>query len=285
MTPFGFFDRLGDVLREHENAETMFWAELRPTGYAKLDESIGGFRSGELIVVTGQPGSFLEELNLQFIESVAVTLNLPVAHALAGKSVRSLAGAWMFRHQSCRYRGSWSRNRDKPDLTKLQAIIDSPIYVRDFTGLDLYQLTGNLQSLAKGFERMGLIVIDGIKYINRWHGSSEELPEARWADVSFELKALAKATNCPVIVTSWLYPRKDDRPVIEVPTMRNLPHEGALACSADLVLALDCPQHNVSGEPALLNVVYSRHGLYGSVELQFESQTRWLEYCPSCPVT
>jgi replicative DNA helicase len=275
----GYFESIGDLLTNSQHREEQFWSDLRKTGYIHLDKTLGGFRPGELVVIGSQYNWLLPNLFLQMIETVAITEKRPVLYIRIGQNLRNLVGSWFKRTEANPAWRDSNRNSFEFDAGKTSEIRDAPIYVLDAHGFSLQFLQNAIDSCAKSFKELGLIVIDGLEHLDIWSGISDISVPARWAHVSSELASLASRHQCPVVVDSSVNSIEADGSKVVLPTIRHFPNGSAIAASADHVLVLEAVDGVMSGEPAELYSVYSHNGILCSgMQLNFAYETgRWLE--------
>lgn len=278
INPLGNFERLSDLLAKSETVEAKFWSDLRPTGYTALDHQIGGLRAQELTVIASQQDWLLPDLILQMVETIASTDPRPVLHILVNTSRRSLIGMWCQRTEATCYWRTARFNDQVIDHEKLLNLKGSSIYCLDVQGCTMKYIINAIEAFAKNHKELALIYIQGIERIDVWNGFADASPAARWATVSSELKSIAFRHDCPVVIDCSIPFYESDETPIDLPTNRHLPHEGALACSADLVLMLEANQGVCQGEPADLYSIYSRHQLICRTELRYDHiKQRWSE--------
>lgn len=275
----GYFESIGSLLEKSQLREERFWSDLRKTGYKHLDKTLGGFRPGELVVIGSQYNWLLPNLFLQMIETVAITEKLPVLHIRIGQDLRNLVGSWFKRTGANPAWRDSNQNSIEIDAGKTSELREAPIYVLDSHGFSLQFLENAIDSCAKGFKELGLIVIDGLEHLDIWSGIPDISLPARWAHVSSELASLALRHQCPVVVDSRVNSVEVDGSKVVLPTLRNFPHGSAIAASADHVMVLEAVDGVMSGEPSELYSVYSHNGILCSgMQLNFAYETgRWLE--------
>lgn len=279
----GYFESLKDLLNKSRIREEFFWADIRKTGFKQLDKDLGGFRPGELVVIASENDRLLPSLFLQMIETVAITEQRPVLHIRIGKDVRSLVGSWLKRTEADK---GWHEDRNnigETDSHKLSEYAEAPVYVLDAHGYSFQNVSHAINACAKSVNPIGLIVIDGLTHLNVWSGLPDISLEARWADISRELKALALTYQCPVLVDEHVNAYEKDGSRVEGAALRNLAHGGAISTSADHVLILEGVDGVVSGEPADLYSVYSHNGMLCRwMPLRYEHERdRWVEVAGS----
>lgn len=272
----GIFETLGESMRKTAAKEFLFWESAIETGIAGLDR-IGGFQPGELTIVASEDNLITPRLLQLFIESVGVTQQLPVIIVRLGHGLRDLCcQLFRFKDPESQF---WGINRSKtaePNWSKLEALMQAPIYVTEsITGADINYIDLQIERVAKTLGEVGLIVIEGIDYLNVWADTEyrSENPGVAWSRVSAEAKLMALSHKCPVILNTRVVNKDYYAEPLNNPSIRDLPYEGALANSADVVLIADRFSGQLSGRCFDLRTVFSRNGRYALVEMRHSGDT------------
>ncbi len=278
----GIFEKLGDRMRSVAAMENLFWESAIPTGILGLDERIGGFRPGELIVLASEQPWLHMSLMQLFIESVAIKQQRPVAVIRNGQNLRDYCRSCFLSNDAVPW--SWGMqpvSGGEPDWSKLQDIVDAPIYITQpphSIGIDY--LLKEADKLSGAVGQLGLVVIDGIDYINVWSqcDAGAGNPASSWAMISSALKQMATHLKCPIVVDTRIINRQPESGYLTHPGLRDLPYEGALSNSADLVLLLQDFSYLQNGMRARLETRFSRNGLLASAEFDYQSENNaWIE--------
>ena len=166
--------------------------------------------------------------------------------------------------------GKKSIHLQKPDWSSLEQLMHAPIYiVQPIPGAGIEYVDQEVEKLVKSLGKVGLIVIDGIDHINIWANGHyrAENPGASWAEVSAKVKWMALTCRCPVIADTRIVNSNPDEGAMPNPTIWDLPYQGALANSADLICLLDGFSYLRHGSLFRLRTSFSRNGLYAWVDL------------------
>lgn len=215
------------------------------TGVADLDEMIGGYRPGELIVIGGRPS-----MGKSIVATAAATA---AAATGAGVFISSLE---MPREQLrarvlcdlCRethrieYQSLLKRrlsHTDEVELRRAASVLkDYPIIVDDRGGLTSAQIALAARRARRRFEsegkKLGLIVIDYLQLMAQppeWRGDKNNGVAAN----SAAMKRLAKEMDCPVMLLSQLSRRVEERDD-KRPMMSDLRDSGAIEQDADAII-------------------------------------------------
>ena len=230
---------LDRVLKGMEEAETAGDGLVGlSTGLSDLDAKIGGLHPAQLVVVAGRPGMGKSALALNIASRVARD-DGPVALFSLEMSPLEVAYRWL-------------ASTARVDTAQLRAGLTSAqvakVWDRLITaaaGLDgvrLYADEGSrtvtdIRAKCRRLRRskgLSLVVVD---YMQLMQGRARENRQQEIADISLNLKALARELNVPVIAVSQLNrgleSRSDRRP-----QLGDLRESGAIEQDADVVLMI-----------------------------------------------
>lgn len=253
------------------------------SGFAGLDKKIGGFSKGELIIIAGRPSMGKTAFALNVAEKVANTgkavaiFSLEMSRRLLTNrllsSVSSLANSKLKYGNIETYEFQYlAQGAEK--LSKMPIYIDDSA---DMTVLDIRTRARNTynQIKAKGQE-LSLILID---YIQLMKGDPKlKDKNLQVADISRQLKTLAKDLDIPVVALSQLSRAVEQRGINNTkPMLSDLRDSGAIEQDADVVLFVWREGYYKKNEPALAKnatiiVGKNRNGACGEVKLLFEAE-------------
>jgi replicative DNA helicase len=256
-----------------------------PTGFLALDQLTTGFRPGDLVVVAGRTGVGKTGFMLSIAVNLAFKMEVPVAifsletskfqlvlrmlSILSGVSLRDLRTGFLSDEV-------WS------DVVLVGTeLAQSPIYIEDSPRLTIAELREKSKRLReeKGVE---VIFVDYLQLLRVPLGRTTRQEEI--ADISRELKDIAKELNIPVVALAQLSrqveKRKDKRPQLV-----DLRDSGQMEEVADMVLFIHRPSaYKLSSqreEVAEIIVAKQRQGSTGIVKLVFDKETTEFEPLPS----
>jgi replicative DNA helicase len=258
------------------------------TGYADLDEAIGGMRPRDMIVIGGRPGGGKTLLGLCIADHVATDLELPVLFAslemsndeLTQRRISSIARVpldHIVRHKVTD--DDWHRiARAQDRLTGTQLIVD------ETSRQSLAHIRGQLRSLERTGNAARLLVID---YLGYMAAPGAESRQQEVAALARGAKDIARDHGIPVILLAQLNRgpehRQDKRPV-----PADLRESGEIEQSADIILLLHRedqyqPESARAGEIDVI-VSKNRQGSQCTVALSFQGHygcIKNLEWTPS----
>ena len=258
-------------------------------GFSGLDKKIGGFSKGELIIIAGRPSMGKTAFALNVAEKVAnkgkavAIFSLEMSRRLLTN--RLLSSVSSLPNSKLKY-----ANIETHEFSYLaegaQKLSRMPIYIddsADMTVLDIRTRARNTynQIKAKGQE-LSLILID---YIQLMKGDPKlKDKNLQVADISRQLKTLAKDLDIPVVALSQLSRAVEQRGVNHTkPMLSDLRDSGAIEQDADVVLFVWREGYYKKNEPALAKnatiiVGKNRNGACGEVNLFFEAElTKFFE--------
>jgi replicative DNA helicase len=266
------------------------------TGFPQLDKMTSGLHEGEMVVIAARPSMGKTSLAMNIAEHAAIELNQPVgvfslemtAESLVMRMLCSRAQVSM---QSIR--NGTLTNQDFMHMTnEASKLASAPVYIDDTPGLSIL----NLRSRARRMMEKGikLFVID---YLQLLHSSVNQKGDNRQqeiADISNNIKSLAKELKVPVIVLSQLN-RDVEKEKNRQPRLSDLRESGAIEQDADIVLLIYRPnnkaedhyskdedeeqntQNKETTVPIKLIIAKQRNGPTGDVDLIFlKNYTRFV---------
>ncbi len=274
-----------------------------PTGFVDLDECIGGFHDGELLILAARPGMG----KTAFIMNVVTNVVTPVGVVREDGSPVPRYGAIVFSLEmpkeqlAVRMMAADAR----VNLTKLRkqeldagsfdrfvlaasTLSQLPIYFDDTSGIGLVELRSKVRKQQRMFDkkdaegrwiqRIGMVVID---YLQLMKGR-EDAPsrEQEISELSRGLKQLAKDLRVPVIALSQLNRNTETRGSKEKrPQLSDLRESGAIEQDADVVMFIFRPEYYITDKTsaeaqkqrgyAEILVAKQRNGPVGKVPATF----------------
>ena len=248
-----------------------------PTGFAGLDNLLGGFQKSDLIIVAARPSMGKTAFALSFARNAAIEHNVPIAIFSLEMSTTQLvtrlisAEARINAHliRTGKFKASdgqkISRTADK--------LINAPIFIDDTPAQSVLEIRAKARRL-KQEHKIGMVVIDYLQLMTA--GTKIESREREISLISRSLKALAKELNIPVVALSQLNraveQRHDKRPMLS-----DLRESGSIEQDADVVIFLYRPEvYNLTDKDGnslegIAEVIVAKHrnGPIGDEKLKF----------------
>jgi replicative DNA helicase len=286
------------------------------TGFADLDQRMGGLQASDLIIIAGRPSMGKTALATNIAYHVAKAYaaspddDVPLDGAVVGffsleMSAEQLATR-IISEQSYIPSERIRRGRiDSDEFDRLvevsQELQNLPLFIDQTGGITVAQLAARARRLKRQ-RGLGFIVVD---YLQLLSGSSRRAQEGRVQEVSeitTGLKALAKELHVPILALSQLSRQVEQRED-KRPQLADLRESGSIEQDADVVMFVfrqeyylerSQPRENteehrqwqqdmetVTGKAEVI-IGKQRHGPTGTVTLQFTPEfTRFSNLAPS----
>jgi len=235
-----------------------------PTGIAALDQIMGGLERGGLYILAGRPGVGKTAYALNIADNVSrVQSVLFVSLEMSTEQLtrRLISSATGLAHHKLRYPRLMTE-QDFETVAKYYVDAQSMrLYIADPRASTLPRIRAESRMLARR-DGLDLIIIDYLQLIKpdkRYAGNRVQ----EIAQISGELKDLARSLNIPVLALSQLN-RAGDTTNGDRPRLRDLRDSGSLEQDADGVILLSRQTNGV-----LVDVAKNRHDAPG------EYTARW----------
>lgn len=281
--------RLGDLMTETESkskvvdadaAATALLNRMRsmiergasmsgiPTGIHKLDAIIHGLQPEDMIVLAARPSVGKTAFALQIMRHVALTAKAPCLMF----SMEMSTDALMVRHAQAtdavmteRLRTGW---QSKGEIGKIESAVErwrgTKCKIADVPAINAMQMRNITRRFRQQHgSQMGLIIID---YMQLMSGDKRQPREAQVAEISRNIKALAREIHWPVLTLSQLNRDGDDGE----PRLSHLRESGAIEQDADVVMLMHRPKQQEGEHWVSLRVAKQRNGPLGVVPLWFD---------------
>lgn len=244
-----------------------------PTPWPALNHAIGGWRPGALYVIGARPGigksimgvnaalglAHTGPVALNSLEMSASEIHQRLLSQTTEIALNRFKGV---DHGQDPLDGQWATvERARDELSRLPLSVDDRAYI---TVMDI---RAHARSVARKAPLAG-IVVDYLQLMGTPRGDRRPRHEIV-AEMSRDLKLLAKEMRCPVIALSQLNRASENR-TSRKPTLADLRESGAIEQDADVVMLLHMDEDE-DGRPDdnLMNVLVAknRHGKTGAVQL------------------
>lgn len=209
-----------------------------PTGFQYVDQLTTGLHPGEFYVIAARPAMGKTTIALNIANNVAASTHKTVAVF----SLEMGSGA-LVSHLMCANgnvdamhlrSGRLTPREIKRLLMSTHKLLTQKIWLDDTPGINIASIMARSRRLAKRTGDLGLIVID---YLQLIEGMQSPDRQQVVAQISRQLKKMAKALHVPVIALSQLSrsveQREDKRPVLS-----DIRESGAIEQDADVIAFL-----------------------------------------------
>jgi replicative DNA helicase len=255
------------------------------SGFAGLDEFLGGFQRADLIIVAGRPGMGKTSLVLNIARNAAIEQGACVAifslemfsEALVQRLLASETGV-----NSRRIRLGLNTEEEEKLIMEAQGkLSETAIYIDDSPLLSIVEMRSKARRLH--YERsIDLIIVDYLQLMDVERRKENRVQEISY--ISRSLKGLARELNVPVIAVSQLS-RAPEWRASHIPQLSDLRESGSIEQDADLVIFIyrdevyyptvedwqsQHPDKEYPKEMADILIAKHRNGPTGQVKLRFK---------------
>ena len=258
-----------------------------PTGFADLDQILGGLQRSDLLVLAARPGLGKTALALSIARNAArysatsAIFSVEMSRDQLGQrllAAESNVDSYRLRQHL------YSEQQEQRIVDSTGVLSDLPIYIDDTPLLSVMDLRSKARRLH--LERnVDLIIVDYLQLMqgNDSRGNTNRVQEV--SEISRSLKALARDLNVPVLALSQLSRAVENRPTHR-PQLSDLRESGSIEQDADVVMFIYREDFNFTQEEwearyvdkpypkniAELIISKHRHGALGSLHLRFEDR-------------
>ena len=209
-----------------------------PTGFVDLDRLLNGLQPGQIIIVAGRPGLGKSTIGLDIARHAAIGAGLPAAFFTLEMSkvemVTRLLSAEARVPMHLLRSGQLSDDDWSRMARRMGEIAEAPIFVDDTPSMGISEIRAKARSLKKRHD-LRLLVVDYLQLMSGPKKSESRQQEV--ADLSRNLKLLAKEIECPIIVVSQLN-RGPEQRTDKRPQLSDLRESGSIEQDADVVILL-----------------------------------------------
>jgi replicative DNA helicase len=236
-------ERIGDLLEQVllklEEAEKLGQEVTGlPTGLVDLDRKLGGLQPGTLVVVAGRPGMGKSALAMNIASHIALNHG-PVALFSLEMSPMEIAYRWLGSHarvNSMKLRSGMDQGESArvwPRLVDASAsLYKAPLHADEGS-----RTVTDIRAKCRRLKRqrgLKLVVVD---YMQLMQARTRENRQQEIAEISLNLKGLARELDVPVIAVSQLNRALESRGDRR-PQLGDLRESGAIEQDADVVLMI-----------------------------------------------
>jgi replicative DNA helicase len=206
------------------------------SGFAGLDEFLGGFQRSDLIIVGGRPSMGKTSLALSLARNAAVEQGACVAlfsleMAREPLVLRLLASEAEVDSRQVRL-GHHTEEQEQRIMDAIGRLSEAPIYIDDTPQVRVGEMLSKTKRL--NFERgVDLIIVDYMQLMQGDRRFDNRVQEV--SEISRSLKGLAREINAPVLAVSQLSRAPEGRASHE-PLLSDLRESGSIEQDADVVI-------------------------------------------------
>jgi replicative DNA helicase len=241
-------DELSSIIAELADRRANKTVTGVPTGYHKLDETLGGFQKSELIIIAGRPSHGKTALSINIARNAAVEHKRKVAIFSLEMSFRELMYRLLASEARINGKNLKLGKSSQEDWRKLQSYfsnLNTDIFIDDTSLMSITDIRAKARRLKKE-QDIELLVVD---YLQLVRGPSDvERRELEVGYVSRGLKALAKELDIPVVACAQLNRSIEQRGKEKTPQLSDLRESGSIEQDADVVMFVNRPYMNLIGQ-------------------------------------
>jgi len=273
----GFEDIKTLLTRAVEKVEELYKSDDALTGissgFSRFDEMTSGLQNSDLIIVAGRPSMGKTTFAMNLAENAAVSGERAVAvfsMEMPGEQLAMRMMSSLGRIDQHNLRTGNLQEQDWPRLTSSVAMLSkAKLFIDDTPALSPTELRARTRRLKRE-HGLDLVIIDYLQLMQI--GSSSENRATEIAEISRNLKALAKELNVPIIALSQLNRSVEQRPD-KRPVMSDLRESGGIEQDADVILFIyrDEVYNPDSADKGTAEILIrkQRNGPIGAVKLAF----------------
>lgn len=254
------------------------------TGFFKLDRLTNGLQKSDLIVLAARPGMGKTSLAMNIVESAAMkydkvcavfSLEMPEVQIIQ-RLLCSYAGVSM--SDALSGGGKLTANDWKALMKSAEKLRKCRIYIDDSSRVTPAEILSKCRRIkAKNNGQLDLIMIDYIQLMSSGKNNAEQNRTQEVAEITRELKIMAKELDVPVIALSQLR-----RMLTKEPQLSDLRESGAIEQDADIVMFINRPyvtateeeikKNNLVKDAADLIIAKHRNGGLDRIKLRFKGE-------------
>ncbi len=219
------------------------------TGFRHLDKILCGFQRGEVIVIGGKPKMGKNALALSIVSNLCKK-GMPVLLFSLMDTKTMVATKMMASQCMITINNLLQGNLVEEEWVAFEQnagkLSDYPLIINDENKLDITDIEDEVTRAVKKFN-LALVVIDCIQFIRNNNPQCANRYE-QLAEITRDLKTLARQCNIPILVTSQMN-RKPEEEIklkdtnnIQRPTLSQLRDSGTIESDADIIMLVHRPE-------------------------------------------
>lgn len=247
-----------------------------PTGYAGIDNLLGGLRPKELTVVGGRPGHGKTSLGLAIAHQAAQrgSTVMVVSLEMSGTELGERMLSSVARCNLYRMRNGMLSTEERQRLVQRSAELgESPLWLDDSPSRSMAQI-GAMARRQKRRHGLDLLIIDYLQLVQPENGRDPRQEQV--AKMSRRCKVMARELDVAVVILAQVNRTSGD--IGRAPRLSELRESGAIEQDADVVLFVHRPAEYDSSkrpdnahdaEEAEIHVAKHRNGPTGVVKVNW----------------
>ena len=246
------------------------------TGFTDLDSLTRGLLGGQLVIIAARPAVGKTTLAIDFARACSIKHQLPAAFFSLEMGREELEERILSAQARVAHHHIQSGNVSDDDWNRiarhLPDISAAPLFIDDNPGQSLMEISAKARRLKQKHD-LKLIIVDYLQLIPSAGGRRAESRQQEVADISRNLKLLAKNLGVPIVALSQLN-RESEKRADKRPMISDLRESGAIEQDADMVILLHRDDANEkesarAGEADLI-VAKHRNGPTATITVAFQ---------------
>lgn len=268
------FDRIDEIHKESGKLRGV------PTGFADLDNKLGGLQKADLVILAARPSLGKTSLALDIARHVAVKEKIPVGlfslemskDQLVDRLLCAEADVDLWKMRTGKLSDS-PHEDDFPRIGQAMGLLsESPIYIDDTANLNIMEIRTKARRLQME-HNLGLLVIDYLQLMEGRTGTENRVQEI--SEISRSLKGIARELNVPVLALSQLS-RAVEAQNVPIPKLSHLRESGSIEQDADVVMFIYREDYykRDTEKKGIADIIIAKHrnGPTGQLELYFDME-------------
>ncbi|MFH1781357.1 MAG: replicative DNA helicase [Patescibacteria group bacterium] len=268
------FDRIDEIHKEAGKLRGV------PTGFAALDNKLGGMQKSDLLILAARPSLGKTSLALDIARRVAVEEKIPVGifslemskDQLVDRLLCAQANVDLWKMRTGKLSDSPEQD-DFPRIGQAMGVLsEAPLFIDDTANLGVMEIRTKARRLQME-HGLGLLVIDYLQLMEGRSGIDNRVQEI--AEISRALKGIARELNIPVLALSQLS-RAVEAQNVPIPKLSHLRESGSIEQDADVVMFIYREDYydRETEKKGIADIIIAKHrnGPTGQIELFFDME-------------
>ncbi len=229
------FERIDELHREKGKLRGL------ASGFADLDNLLGGLQKSDLVILAARPSCGKTSLALDIARHVGVKMKVPVGIFSLEMSKEQLVDRLLCAEANVNLwsmrTGHLSDSGQQDDFTRighaLGVLSEAPMYIDDSAAANIMEIRTKARRLQmeKG---LGLLVVDYLQLMESRNSNSDNRVQ-EVSEITRGLKSIARELNIPVLALSQLA-RAVELQKPAIPKLAHLRESGSIEQDADIVM-------------------------------------------------
>ena len=214
------------------------------TGFLAIDKLTGGFQPHQYIVIAARQGCGKSGLALQLGMHISSYERLPVIYFSPEMAKEQLINRALAIHSEVKAQkiqnGTMQNNEFQDVKDSLKFLSDVPLLFDDTPDCTVSEIKSKSLKILNKYGCLGAVIVDYIKLLKSSHRSNSSFEQV--AEISLELKNMARELPCPVIVLAQMNRNVESRQD-KTPILSDLADTDQIGRDADIVTFLHRPAY------------------------------------------